>query len=160
MAADPAPSTILKNYDPSQVVLTVGGRIMTGYGEGTFITLVRNKNNFELIVNPTGDESVRSKVNNRSGLLSFTLLQTSTSNLILSNLANRDEIEADGVVPVSIKDLNGESEFIAARGYIEKTADAAFAATVQGRQWRLQIIEAPFVHGGTPSIGALTGTLV
>ena len=154
------PATDVKTYDPAAIVLTMGGAILSGYEPGTFITLVRAVENFTYTVGPDGVEGIRTKTNNRSALLTFTLRQVATANLLLSNLANRDEQQADGVVPISITDiLSVDTVYLTGKGWIEKPADANFAETPQGRAWLIRLADVPMVHGGTPATAALAATL-
>ncbi len=153
--------TDVKTYDPALVQVTIGGAIITGYEPGTFIQIVRTVNNFDFTVSPDGKEGVRTKRNDRSALFTFTLRQTAEDNLVLSNLANRDEAQSDGVVPIQVIDLanNGETIYEAAKAWIEKPADATFAETAQGRPWQIRIAELPMRTAGTPTTAALTATL-
>ena len=153
-------ATETKTYDPASITVTVGGAIITGFEPGTFITLVRNVNNFDWSVGPDGVDGVRTKRNDRSALLTLTLRQTATSNLILSNLANRDEQNSDGVVSISITDISSvETKYLTGKGWIEKPADANFAETPQGRPWQIRLADVPMLHGGTPATAALAEQL-
>lgn len=153
-------ATEVKTYDPAQVQASVGGAIITGFEPGTFINVVRNVNNFEYTVGPDGKDGIRTKRNDRSALFTFTLRQSSVGNLILSNLANRDEVDSDGVVPVSITDLlSPDTEFLSASGWIEKPADGTFGETPQPRAWLIRLAEVPMTHGGNPATAILQGTL-
>ncbi len=153
-------ATETKTYDPANVVVTVGGAILSGYEPGTFVALVREVNNFTFTVGPDGEEGVRTKSNNRSAVLTLTLRQTAASNLILSNLATRDEQDSDGVVPIAITDIsNPDTVYLTGKGWIEKPADGNFAETPQGRAWQLRMADVPMVHAGTPATAALTEQL-
>lgn len=153
-------ATETKTYDPAEVTLTVGGAILSGFEPGTFITVVRNVNNYDWTVGPDGVEGIRTKRNDRSALLTLTLRQVSTSNFILSNLANRDETGNDGVVPVSLTETAApDTEYVTGKGWIEKPADANFAETPQGRAWQIRLSTVPMVHGGTPATAALADTI-
>ena len=154
------PATETKTYNPADIVVTIGGAILTGFEAGSFVQLVRSVNNFDWSVGPDGIEGIRTKRNDRSALLTFTLRQTSSANLLLSNLANRDEQAGDGVVPISITDISSpKTVYLAGKGWIEKPADATFAETPQGRAWQIRLADVPMVHGGTPGTDALAATL-
>lgn len=153
-------ATETKTYNPANIVVTVGGRILTGFAPGTFVNLVREVNNFNFRVSADGTEGTRTKTNNRSALFTFTLEQVAASNLILSNLANRDEQQGDGVVPISITDISSpDTVYLTGKGWIEKPADGAFAETPQGRAWAIRLADVPMVHGGTPATEALSASL-
>ncbi len=153
-------ATESKTYNPANIIVTVGGAILSGFEAGTFVTLVRNVNNFDWTVGPDGVEGIRTKRNDRSALLTFTLRQTAAANLLLSNLANRDEQAGDGVVPISITDTSAPATtYLTGKGWIEKPADANFAETPQGRAWAIRLADVPMVHGGTPATEALSASL-
>lgn len=153
-------ATEIKTYDPASVILSIGGHIVSGYESGSFIRLAREVENFTYTVGPDGKEGVRTKRNHRGGLLTLTLRQTAASNYVLSNLANRDEAGADGVVPISIADLNSpDTEFVSAKGWIQKPPDIEYGQEAQGRAWTLMLGEVPIIQAGTPSTAALQGTL-
>lgn len=152
-------ATDVKTYDPAQVQVSIGGSIITGFEPGTFITIVRSVNNFDWTVGADGKEGIRSKRNDRSALMTFTLRQTSLGSKVLANLANRDEKSSDGVVPISVVELGTDTRFLSAKGWIEKPADASYAETPQPRAWMIRLAEVPMEHAGNPSVTALTGTL-
>lgn len=153
------PATDVKTYDPAQVQMNVGGSIITGFEAGTFISIVRNVNNFDWSVGPDGKEGIRTKRNDRSALVAFTLRQTSVGNLIMSNLANRDEVASDGVVPIQVTELGTDTRFVSGKGWIEKPADVEYSETPSGRAWQVRMAEVPFEIAGNPTVEALTGTL-
>ncbi len=153
-------ATEVKTYDPAQIALVVGGFLVTGFEPGTFVTVVRSVSNYGWTVGPDGVEGIRTKLNDKSALMTITLRQTSPANFVLSNFANKDETEGNAVVPVSLADANSpDTEFVSAKGWIEKPADANYAETPQGRAWQIRLAEVPMVHGGTPSTEALAETL-
>ncbi len=153
------PGTNVTTYDPAQVQVVVGGAILTGFEPVTFINIVRSVNNFITTIGPDGKELIRTKSNDRSALMTLTLRQVSAVNLILANLANRDEVDSDGVVPIMVKEIGTDTEFISAKGWIEKPADASYAETPQGRAWAFMLAEVPMGHAGNPTTPALQGTL-
>ncbi len=154
-------ATDLKTYDPAGIILQVGGKIISGFEPGTFISLVRTVDTWVLTIGPDGVDGIRTKSNNRSALMTMTLRQSATSNLILSNLANAGEVAGeDGlspdVVDVSITDLNSpDVNYTTGKGWIQKPADGVFADTPQGRAWQIMMLIVPMVHGGTPGQAAV-----
>ena len=152
--------TETRTYDPALITVSIGGHQVSGFEPGTFVGLVRNADNSNFSVGPDGAEGIRTMINDRSALLTLTLRQTAPSNFVLANLANRDEVDKDGVVPISILDINSpDTVYMSAKGWIEKPADANYAETPQGRAWLIRLAEVPMAHGGTPSTAALQGTI-
>lgn len=151
---------ILQNYDPAGVALSIGGSLMSGFEDGTFITVARNTALFNKKVSADGTNVIRTRINDRTATLTLTLQQGSPSNLILSHLATRDEARLDGVVSVSLTDVNSpDTQFISSKAYVDKPADGEYATNATGRRWTLQLVEVPMVHGGAPSVEALVTTL-
>ena len=148
----------LKTYDPKLVTISVNGNLITGFADGSFVNLDRSENNFALTVGADG-EGARAKTNNRSGLLTLTLMQTAISNLVLSKLAGKDETDNSGVFPVVIADdsnTDGDTKFSSAKGWIEKPAPAEFAKGISNRAWAIMLYDVRMDHGGNPVTEALS----
>src|SRR3990167_4682577 len=109
----------LKTYDPKSVMVLVGGVPMSGFSEGTFVTVARDEDSFSKVTGADGETS-RAKRNNRSGSMTLVQHQTSPSNDVLSALALADELANAGVVPVMVKDASGRSLLFSALGWIKK----------------------------------------
>lgn len=93
-------------YDPKQVTLSLSGINISGFGDGTFITIARTDNEiYKLHVGAHG-ESARTKNNNSTGTITFMLKQTSPSNKVLDALKNNP-----ATFPVLVKD-NSDSSMI------------------------------------------------
>ena len=136
-----------KNYDPKEVSVIVGGHIVTGYADGTFLTVSRNKDAFTLGVGADG-EGARSKSNDKSGRLTLTLLQSSASNDVLSGFATADEIANGGQVPVLVKDNNGTTIVEAATAWIVKKADVEYSHEITNREWIVESDRLDVLVGG------------
>jgi len=71
---------LIGSYSPSEVSLTVSGINMSGFFDGTFITCAKEDNElYKRHVGAYGEVS-RTKNNNISGTITFTLKKTSPSN--------------------------------------------------------------------------------
>ena len=127
----------VKTYDPKEVALIVEGVQMSGFAEGSFITVSRNADAWSLQVGADG-EGTRSKSNNKSGRIAFTLMQSSDSNVIMSALALRDEVTSSGAVPVLLKDNSGDSLYMCETAWVVKFPDATFETDATGREWVLE----------------------
>lgn len=136
-----------KTYDPSQVAIIVGGFQITGFADGSFVTIARNADAFALYVGTDG-EGTRAKSNNKSGRITLTLAQSSDSNAILSGIAAADELSNNGIVPVLIKDNSGVSLFAAETAWIVKSPDSEFGREVGTREWILETDNLAVFVGG------------
>jgi len=137
----------LKTYDPKSVMVLVGGVPMSGFSEGTFVTVARDEDSFSKVTGADGETS-RAKRNNRSGSMTLVLHQTSPSNDVLSALALADELANAGVVPVMVKDASGRSLLFSALGWIKKPADASFSVEIEDREWVLDLADLDMLVAG------------
>lgn len=122
----------VKTYDPNYGTLTIDGNIISGFADGTFITISRNSDMWTLQVGTDG-EGTRSKSNDKSGRFSFSLMQSSDSNRILSGVAFLDETLNNKAVPVQYK--HGDNIYIAETGWIVKYPDSEFSREAGPREW-------------------------
>lgn len=126
-----------KTYDPSQVLLTFNGYNISGFADGTFVNVARDEDMWSLQMGTDG-EGTRSKSNNRSGTVSFTLMQSSDSNDILSGFAAADELSNSGMGPLLVKDNSGRSLYAAENAWIQKLPDSEFGREATSREWVLR----------------------
>jgi hypothetical protein len=138
---------MVKNYDPKLVTCIIGGKIMSGFADGTFIKLERNEQAYNLKVGVDG-EGARAKNNNKSGKITLTLMQTSSSNDVLSSYASADELSGAGAVPFLMKDANGSSKAAALTCWVQKLPDLEDAKEITMRTWVLETDELEMFVGG------------
>ena len=88
-------------------------------------------------------EGARSKNNNRSATITFTLLQTSEANGFLAAQHNLDILSAngDGIGPLIVKDGSGNSLYTADLAWVRKPPIAEFGRDVGSREWVLETHE-------------------
>lgn len=137
----------LATYDPAQVAVIVGGFSMQGYVKGSFVTVDRNENAFNLYVGADG-EGARAKSNNKSGLITIRLMQTSDSNDILSGFAKADEVANAGTTPVLIKDNNGKTLCACETAWVQKVPAVDYGNEAGEREWRLESDNIQIFVGG------------
>lgn len=130
----------VRTYDPKQVIITVGGIPMSGFADGTFLTVDRDDDQWAKVTGADGT-STRVKSNNRSGNMTITLKQSSPSNDVLSGFANVDELTNAGVVPILIKDLSGNSLYFSATGWVKKYPSSEFGKDLANRDWVLDLVD-------------------
>lgn len=136
-----------KLYDPSQVVVTWGVYLLSGFAEGTFIKATRDEDAFFKKVGADGEVG-RARNKNKAGSVAFTLLQTSASNDSLSTEAAADEILGTGSHSLMIKDLLGTTLLIAPNAWVKKRADAELAKEISDREWVLDCDQLNGTVGG------------
>ncbi len=109
-------------YDPKKVLVSFGPVLFSGFADGTFINAARNNQGVNLAVGATGD-AARAISNDKSGLVTLTLLQSSNVNALLSAIEKLDQENGDGVNPLFIKDLKGLDVVKASTAWIQKIPD-------------------------------------
>ena len=137
----------MKTYDPKQIVVVVGGKQITGYADGTFVTVRRNADMWSLQMGADG-EGARSKSNDKSGQIEIQLLQTSPDNAYLASLQTADELENAGLVPTMVKDNLGNSLHMAEQSYIKRGPDAEYGKETTARVWVIETDNLQHFVGG------------
>lgn len=139
---------MLKTYSAAEVSMVAGPIMITGMADGTMVKVSFNEDAFKLMIGADGD-GVRSKSNNRSGKITFSLLQSSNANDALSALTNLDVASpnGDGIVPLMIKDNSGRTLVSAEKAWIIKQADVEFAREAGNREWTFET-DSLFVNNG------------
>lgn len=138
---------MLRTYDPKEVAVIINGQTLSGFADGTFVTVERDEDSWSLSIGTDG-EGARAKSNNKSGTITVTLQQTSDSNKILSDLALADELTSTGTFPVLIKDASGYSIHSAEIAWIQKPATAEYAREAGNREWVIRTHELYTYSGG------------
>lgn len=133
-------------YDFKQVNLIVGVQQIEGFEDGTEIVAERNEDSFTSKVDVDGNVT-RSRSNNTSGRITFTLDQFSASNAYLQTLANLDERSGTGVVPSKISDKSNPSveQVIATESWIVKPSSKSFGRESGPREWIIECANMNFL---------------
>lgn len=135
-------------YDPSEVQIIMGGAPMTGFADGTFISISFDEDQYTKTVGADGEVS-RSKSNNNTATITLTLKQTSASNDVLSALHLADQLSNGGVVPFMLKELgSGRTLCFAQAVWVQKLADVAYSKDVEDRSWILATGQMQVFVGG------------
>lgn len=127
--------------------MIVGGAIISGFADGTYIEAERDEDSFMKKIGCDG-QVARAKNANRGGKITINLMQTSASNDTLSSFQQADELSGTGVVPVVLKDGSGRTLITAAAGWVKKPAKVTLAKEVEARQWVIDIGEFIVFVGG------------
>ena len=129
-----AQDLLVRSYDPKRVIMTWGAITMSGYAEGTFITIASNGDSFE---KQKGADGTIDRINKNvfDYMVTCTLKQTSMVNNLLSAAFELDKRTNAGINILTIKDLNGTSLFVAPQAWIKKDPDDEFSDTLGNRAW-------------------------
>jgi hypothetical protein len=140
-------------YDFKQVNLIVGGVPISGFADGSSITIEFDEQQF---TKTTGSDGLttRSKTNNYAGNVTCTLQQTARSNDVLSALWVADRTRNAGAVPLLIKDNSGRTLWAAQFAWVQQMPSQDFAKESGERAWVLDCSELTGLAGGNqPLLG-------
>jgi len=133
-------------YDPKQIALVLGGVLVTGYGENSIVSHARNSDSFTKRIGADG-KVTRTRSADRSGRITITLQQSSTTNLVLSALLKADELGEGGTVPYLMKDNNGTTVFSSGTAWITRLPDDERANEAGDIEWTIDVSEMEAVIG-------------
>lgn len=135
-------------YDPQDVALVVAGLTITGFMDGTFVTIARAEDASFMKVGAQGDWSFGIN-RNRSGTMSFVIQQTARSiNSALISIVAAGEATGNIEHPVSFVDPTGLSLPSNCTCAIKKMGDYTNEANnVTGITWELYLTDAILVEG-------------
>lgn len=140
----------VRTYDPKKIIMTFGTIIITGYAEGTFVTIAGNGDKFEKSRGADGTVD-RINKNNKDYAVTITIKQTSLTNDLLSAVLVADQELNTGVLPITVKDLNGTTLFLATQAWIAKDPDDEYSDSLGNREWRIDTGIATKFTGGNLS---------
>jgi hypothetical protein len=129
----------VRNFDAKSIIQVFAGIPISGYAKGTFVSIEFNEDAFNLTIGADG-EGCRAKSNNESAQITFTLMQSSAVNDLLSAIHNLDKTSpgGDGIGPYLLKDLFGTTIIAAEKAWIKKMATAAYGTEPSDREWVLE----------------------
>lgn len=138
----------MDTFDPQKVTLVIAGNIISGFGEGSFITASREEDTWLSVVGSDG-RVARARNANKKGIVQFTLLATAPSNDVCSALHNADELT--GIPPGAFQliDQLGRTVLSGDETFFMKPADVEYDKQVTNRQWSLVVPKLDMVVGGT-----------
>ncbi|WP_416730304.1 phage structural protein [Fictibacillus sp. JL2B1089] len=123
----------METYDPKDVTLTVDGRFITGFAEGSMVECEKDEDNFSAKVDAQGKVSVAIS-NNPLGTMTVTLEQTSPDVKYLNAIANSKK-----VVPVWLK---GPTEKAGGtQAMIKKPAGINFGDETEDREFKFTVFD-------------------
>ncbi len=137
----------MQTYDPAKLLFSIGGLIIGGYADGTFLEVERDEDAFTKTTGASG-ETARAKNNHKGGSITLTLMSTSLSNDFLTAIAIADELTGAGVVPCFGKELNGTTAFASAQCWIKKLSKVDRSKEISTTQWVIDCADLELAVGG------------
>lgn len=124
----------MKTYDPKNVIVTFGGVSLTGFADGTFISITPSMERFQKVVGADG-EVARGRSNDDTHEVTVTLMQSSASNDDLATIAKADRQSNTGVRALAVRDLSGNTLMFWPEAWVRQTPDLEFAKELGERAW-------------------------
>ncbi|KZN96163.1 hypothetical protein AZI98_08855 [Aeribacillus pallidus] len=126
----------IRTYDATNVTVTVDGKFITGFAEGSFVECEKDETNFDVKVSAQGDVSI-AKRNNTLGTITITLSQTSPSVSFLDSLANSGKM-----FPISVISNNEVKEKVyGTKAMVEKPANKTFSDEAEDREFTIKVFD-------------------
>lgn len=125
----------VNTYDPQDTNVIVANTILTGFADGTFVTVERDEEGYTAHVGAKGEVS-RARNANKMGKITVTLSQDSPSNSYLAKLAKGKSTFPVSVVDQSFGTTSGGNDC-----WIEKVPNLEFAKEISEREWAIVVPE-------------------
>ena len=128
----------VKTYSAGDVQLFVDGNFITGLVASSFIEADMSEDSSALTMGVQG-EGARRKTKNKSGKITFKLMQTSLSNDILYEIYRRDDLAVNGFhVPIMVRDVSGRSVMFAKSCWIVRMPKTTYDEKITDRTWAFE----------------------
>ena len=123
---------MIYTYDPRKVLISLGSHVVTGYSDGTYISIEANGDGVTKKVGCDG-EIVRSLDPDETAKLTLTLIQTSKTTQYVREMYKKDKTDGSGMFAVLIKDMKGGLLFSADKAWVIKQPSSEFAKEASDR---------------------------
>jgi hypothetical protein len=148
------------NYSPDDVKVLVAGLLdISGFVNGTFVTVDKDVMPFKSIRTPDGSVA-RLYDNDQTYTIRITVHSGSVANDFLTKLWQLDEITQRGKFPLLIKDLSGTDLFFSTTTWIEELPQLVKSTSVDGRTWVLRSSQAVINFGNNQEPSGIVQDLV
>ena len=146
----------VKTYSPQKVSVIVAGIEISGYADGTFVSIEPMGDGTQSVCGADGEIARTMSADDRHKV-TLTLMASSNSNDVLTALYYSDKATASGIVPMLIKDLLGSSIFAVAEAWITNPPKKEYDKKSGDIEWVFETGTPAEVIGGssTSLIGRL-----
>lgn len=136
----------IKTYSPDDVKIVFGAiPITSGLADGTFVNIEPMTDGVSSEAGADGEVARAMSLDPRYQV-TLTLQQTSVHNSTLAAAFQADQITGDGVVPIAITDLRGQT-ILGGRGWITAQATTTYSKEVESREWNIEVVGEYFAGG-------------
>jgi hypothetical protein len=127
----------LGTYDPEKVQIQLNFENVTGFAQGSMVTVTRNEDRTTEHVGTKGEVS-RAINRNNTYTIKFTLQQTSRFNAVLNALSNGDDLlGVPTIIPLRVFDPNSYEQVFAATCWVKTEPERDWSNEVGTREWTL-----------------------
>jgi hypothetical protein len=149
-----------QTYSFKHVNVTVGAYKMEGFGEEGGAVITRSEGKF--VMTPGADGRVsRSFVASDAGTIAITLMQTSKSNEVLSNLLALDEKTLQAQTTVAVHDTLGASTYMSNDAWLQGPPEVSMNKGVEEYTWTFDCADlSMYIAGGQGSFLAAAGNTI
>ncbi|MCK9530500.1 MAG: hypothetical protein M0R77_08065 [Gammaproteobacteria bacterium] len=141
----------VREYSPSEVVMTFGGAIVEGWER---LSIRRMHPSFRIVEGIRG-KNTRVRIGNSAAEIDITLSQTSPTNLIFSQIVTLDEAYGTGRIEITLKDVLTGEVFQSTEAFLERPADKEFEAESSERVWKMYCLSSDMTMGSGGNWGSL-----
>lgn len=127
----------VRTLDPKKVIVTFGQLALSGWMDGTYLTVTPSGPGFEKLKGADGGVD-RVNKNSNDYTITFVLKQTSPINAQLSTIYNSDKLNNLGKFPLTIKDNSGTTKFFAQQAWISADPTAENSDVISPREWTIE----------------------
>jgi len=124
----------VRQIDPKSHVVLMGGQVLGGWTDGTFINVERDADMWAMKIGCDGI-GTRVKTNDKSGKVTMTFHESSSSNDILSAYAVADELSNTGAVPLLVRSASGKTVITGLTAWVTKQAVVEWTKECTDRVW-------------------------
>lgn len=149
----------LANYSPEEINCLAFGINLSGFADGTFISITKDKMPFGTTEMPDGTVA-RLYTNSQTYTISLTFHRGSTSNDVLTKLWQLDELTQKGKFPLFIKDLSGTDLFFSTNTWVEGLPSMVESTSFDTRTWILRSSQAAINIGSNQDASGILQDLV
>lgn len=151
--------TQLATYIPEEVTILLAGIPVSGFIQGSFISVDKDVKPFTS--KRTADGTVSRMYNNdQTYTITLTLYSGSDSNQLLTRLWQLDEITQRGKFPLMIKDGSGSDLFFSTTTWIEGIPSLVKSNQYEPRAWTLRSSSAIINIGGNGDAESILNDIV
>lgn len=136
-------TNIPRTYDPLDVDLIIGGHAPSDYAAGTKINVSKAENNVLPVVGVDGEVAIAVNRNN-TGMLTFSLKNTSPSNKVLASyLATVNIGSGVGIFPVLMRDPSSGMQ-VETIGWYEVQPDLSFSQEIDQLDYVIGLVDVTY----------------